>query len=153
MPAKPTADSYAEITLSRFPGTVSTGFRFSILPLIAKNDGQLYDQSNDYSYNGSAERIPTNHVTAYVKGATVQPLRTGKPATADFGAIFDANTLASATTTDRGILLDEADRAQGDEVGRVLVEVLLEGIRLRIHGAESIAPVYAFLRSTKRGKR
>jgi hypothetical protein len=34
-------------------------------------------------------------------------LRTAKPATADFGAIFDANTLASATTTNRGILLDE----------------------------------------------
>lgn len=46
-------------------------------------------------------------LTTYVKGATVQPLRTGKPATADFGAIFDATTLASATTTDRGILLDE----------------------------------------------
>jgi hypothetical protein len=46
-------------------------------------------------------------LTTYVKGATVQPLRTGKPATADFGAIFDANTLASATTTDRGVLLDE----------------------------------------------
>jgi len=46
-------------------------------------------------------------VTTYVKGAMVQPLRTGKPATADFGAIFDANTLTSATTTDRGVLLDE----------------------------------------------
>jgi hypothetical protein len=46
-------------------------------------------------------------LTTYVEGATVQPLRTGKPATADFGALFDANTLASATTTDRGILLDE----------------------------------------------
>lgn len=46
-------------------------------------------------------------LTTYVKGATVQPLRTGKPATADFGAIFDPNTLMSATTTDRGILLDE----------------------------------------------
>jgi hypothetical protein len=46
-------------------------------------------------------------LTTYLKGATVQPLRTAKPATADFGAIFDANTLASATTTDRGILLDE----------------------------------------------
>jgi hypothetical protein len=46
-------------------------------------------------------------LTTYLNGATVQPLRTGKPATADFGAIFDANTLASATTTDRGILLDE----------------------------------------------
>ena len=30
-----------------------------------------------------------------------------KPATADFGAVFDATTLASATTTDRGVLLDE----------------------------------------------
>ncbi len=46
-------------------------------------------------------------LTTYVKGAIVQPLRTGKPATADFGTIFDANTLNSATTTDRGILLDE----------------------------------------------
>jgi len=46
-------------------------------------------------------------LTTYVKGATVQPLRSGKPATADFGAIFDGNTLASATTTDRGILFDE----------------------------------------------
>jgi hypothetical protein len=46
-------------------------------------------------------------LTTYVKGASVQPLRTGKPATADFAAIFDATTLASATTTDRGILLDE----------------------------------------------
>ena len=46
-------------------------------------------------------------LTTYVKGATVQPLRTAKPATADFGAVFDATTLASATTTDRGVLLDE----------------------------------------------
>jgi hypothetical protein len=46
-------------------------------------------------------------ITTYVKGATVQPLRTGKPATADFATIFDPATLASATTTDRGILLDE----------------------------------------------
>jgi hypothetical protein len=46
-------------------------------------------------------------LTTYVKGATVQPLRTGKPASADFGAIFDAGTLQSAMTTDRGILLDE----------------------------------------------
>jgi hypothetical protein len=46
-------------------------------------------------------------LTTYVKGAMVQPLRSGKPATADFGAVFDATTLASATTTDRGILLDE----------------------------------------------
>jgi hypothetical protein len=43
----------------------------------------------------------------YVKGAMVQPLRSGKPATADFGAVFDPTTLASATTTDRGVLLDE----------------------------------------------
>jgi hypothetical protein len=46
-------------------------------------------------------------ITSYVKGATVQPLRSGKPATADFGAVFDPVTLTSATTTDRGVLLDE----------------------------------------------
>lgn len=46
-------------------------------------------------------------LTTYVKGAMVQPLRSGKPATADFGAVFDATTLASATTVDRGALFDE----------------------------------------------
>src|SRR5262245_57433462 len=46
-------------------------------------------------------------LTTYVKGATVQPLRTGKPATADFNGVFDAATFASATTTDRGVVLDE----------------------------------------------
>jgi hypothetical protein len=46
-------------------------------------------------------------LTTYVKGATVQPLRSGTPATADFGAVFDPATLASATTTDRAIVLDE----------------------------------------------
>jgi hypothetical protein len=46
-------------------------------------------------------------LTTYVKGALVQPLRSGQPATADFGAVFDPTTLASATTSDRGVLLDE----------------------------------------------
>lgn len=43
----------------------------------------------------------------YVKDATVQPLRSGVPATADLGEVFDATTLASASTTDRGVVLDE----------------------------------------------
>jgi hypothetical protein len=46
-------------------------------------------------------------LTTYVKGAMVEPLRSGQPATADFGAVFDPTTLASATTTDRGVLFDE----------------------------------------------
>jgi hypothetical protein len=51
----------------------------------------------------------------YVKGATVEPLRSGKPATADFSGAFDANTLASATTTDRAVVLDEGlPRVTGD---------------------------------------
>ena len=54
-------------------------------------------------------------LTTYVKGAMVQPLRSGKPATADFGAVFDPNTLASATTVDRGALFDEGlPRVTGD---------------------------------------
>jgi hypothetical protein len=54
-------------------------------------------------------------ITAYVKGATEQPLRTGKPTTADFATVFDPNTLASATTTDRGVLFDEGlPRVTGD---------------------------------------
>lgn len=43
----------------------------------------------------------------YVKGATVQPLRSGAPATAELATVFDAGTLAQATTTDRGVVFDE----------------------------------------------
>jgi hypothetical protein len=57
--------------------------------------------------SGDQSQRVLDALTTYVKGATIQPLRSGKPATADFGVIFDASTLASATTTDRGILLDE----------------------------------------------
>ena len=46
-------------------------------------------------------------VTTYVQDATVQPLRSGVPATADLGKVFDAATLAPATTTDRGVVFDE----------------------------------------------
>jgi hypothetical protein len=46
-------------------------------------------------------------LTTYVKGAIVQPLRSGQPATADLSSVFDPGTLASATTTDRGVMLDE----------------------------------------------
>jgi hypothetical protein len=46
-------------------------------------------------------------LTTYVKGASVQPLRTGKPATADFSGVFAPATLVTATTTDRAVLLDE----------------------------------------------
>ncbi len=46
-------------------------------------------------------------LTTYVKGGSVEPLRSGQPASADFGAIFDPTTLASVTTTDRGVMFDE----------------------------------------------
>jgi hypothetical protein len=46
-------------------------------------------------------------VAAYVKDATLQPLRSAKPATADLAAVFDPTTLTPATTTDRGVVFDE----------------------------------------------
>jgi len=46
-------------------------------------------------------------VTTYVNDAIVQPLRSGKPATADPAAVFDPTTLTPATTTDRGVVFDE----------------------------------------------
>ena len=46
-------------------------------------------------------------VTTYVQDATVQPLRSGKPTTADLAKVFDAATLAPATTTDRPVVFDE----------------------------------------------
>jgi hypothetical protein len=47
-------------------------------------------------------------LTTYVKGAIVDPLKSGKPTTADLSGVFDPTTLASATTTDRGVVLDES---------------------------------------------
>jgi hypothetical protein len=67
-------------------------------------------------------------LTTYVKGATVEPLRSGKPATADFGAIFDAATLASATTTDRGILLDEGLPKVAGDLTVTVQPVALRGL-------------------------
>jgi hypothetical protein len=46
-------------------------------------------------------------LSTYVKDATVQPLRSAKPATADLTAVFDPTTLTPATTTDRGVVFDE----------------------------------------------
>jgi len=78
-----------------------TTFDISLGEVSADSAGAPVTVSGDQS-----QRV-LDALTTYVKGATVQPLRSGKPASADFGAIFDANTLTSAMTTDRGILLDE----------------------------------------------
>jgi hypothetical protein len=43
----------------------------------------------------------------YVRNATVNPLRSGAPSSADLASVFDANTLTTATTTDRGVVFDE----------------------------------------------
>src|SRR5713101_2471803 len=43
----------------------------------------------------------------YIKGATVEPLRSGKPTTADLSTVFDPGTLARITTADRSVMLDE----------------------------------------------
>src|SRR2546421_11082900 len=56
--------------------------------------------------SGQSQRV-LDVLDAYVKDATVQPLRSGKPTTADLSTVFDATTLTPATTTDRGVVLDE----------------------------------------------
>jgi hypothetical protein len=43
----------------------------------------------------------------YVTDATLQPLRSGKPTTADLSIVFDAGTLAKISGPDRGVALDE----------------------------------------------
>jgi hypothetical protein len=69
-PPRPPADTYAEVAFPNFPGIMSTGFLFSLGFLITRTDG-LYDQSNDYSYNGPSQATPTTKVTAYVKGVLI----------------------------------------------------------------------------------
>ena len=78
-----------------------TTFDISLGEVSADSAGAPVTISGDQS-----QRV-LDALTTYVKGATVQPLRTGKPASADFGAIFDTATLQSAMTSDRGTLLDE----------------------------------------------
>jgi hypothetical protein len=50
----------------------------------------------------------------YLEGATVDPLRSAKPA-GDLSALFDAGALARVTGVDRGVMLDEGlPRVTGD---------------------------------------
>ncbi len=70
-PPRPTADTYLEISFPPSTGVISTGFDLSLGLAITRTDGALYDQSNDYSYNGAADRTPTAKVTAYVKGTLI----------------------------------------------------------------------------------
>jgi hypothetical protein len=67
-PPRPGADSYVQLAHPPDLGIISTGAEYWVAIQIAKTDGSLYDQSNDYSYNGDAEGAPTTKVTAYVNG-------------------------------------------------------------------------------------
>ena len=70
-PPRPNADTYFEVSFPTFTGIISTGFDFGVAFSITRTDGALFDQSNDYSYNGQAGPVPTSKVTAYVKGALI----------------------------------------------------------------------------------
>jgi hypothetical protein len=69
-PPRPMADTYAELS---FPilGTMSTGFNFTMSFSIVRSDGASYNQSNDYSYTGTTQSMPSQKITAYIKGALV----------------------------------------------------------------------------------
>jgi hypothetical protein len=54
---------------------------------------------------GQAQAL-INQIRDYVDTATVQPLRTGKPA-GDLSGVFDAGTLARVTGPDRAVMTDE----------------------------------------------
>lgn len=70
IPPRAMADSYAEIS---FPGMgiISPKYTSGLGVSITRTDGASYDQSNDYSYNGSEQSVPTQRITAYVKGALI----------------------------------------------------------------------------------
>ena len=69
-PPRPMADTYAQIAF-RGPGIISTGFDFGISFSVSKADGSLYDQSNDYSYNGGGQGALSTKVTAYLGGSLI----------------------------------------------------------------------------------
>lgn len=69
-PPRPMADHYAEISFPGYPGYIGGSFNYSVMFRITKADHSLYDQANDYSYNGSAvDWLPTTKITAYLRGS------------------------------------------------------------------------------------
>jgi hypothetical protein len=70
-PPRATADTYVEVGFPTVTEILSTGFDMSLGFSIARADGALFDQSNDYSYNGQTQAAATTRVTAYVKGALI----------------------------------------------------------------------------------
>jgi hypothetical protein len=71
-PARPTADTYLSWSFGATTASVGpAGGYADILVYITRSDG-IYDQSNDYSYNGSASYFAeTTKVTAYDNGTLI----------------------------------------------------------------------------------
>ena len=72
IPARPMADSYLSLDFSPLSASISAGAYAGMLVYITRSDGGTYDQSNDYSYNGSASALTvTDRITVYYKGTLI----------------------------------------------------------------------------------
>jgi hypothetical protein len=72
VPARPMADTYLSLDFSPESASVDVGTAVNILVYVTRSDGGTYDQSNDYSYNGSASSLMvTDRITVYYKGALI----------------------------------------------------------------------------------
>jgi hypothetical protein len=83
--------------------TISRGTRVD-LPL---GDVSAANSGPPVTVSAEQSQAVLDVLDTYVRDATVQPLRSAKPARADLAAVFDATTLTPATTTDRGVVFDE----------------------------------------------
>jgi CSLREA domain-containing protein len=97
-PIQPGADAYLEVSFTAAAGSIEPGGSSGPVQIqVGKSDASLFNQSNDYSFDGSqAAFVDAPHVTLYRNGVLVWGV---EPATPTSAPTYTATAIATATPT------------------------------------------------------